>query len=69
MRWINKQTCFYSAFEKPQAIISEESEGNELNGRVLEVELPRFGNLSCLYLPRKLKTQRMHTIFECEPNG
>ncbi|XP_057454232.1 pleiotropic drug resistance protein 1-like [Lotus japonicus] len=33
---------YLNPFEKPQAIISEESEGNELNGRVLEVELPRF---------------------------
>ena len=39
----------FVAFEKQQATITEESEGNTPNGIAEEAELPRKGDLSFLY--------------------
>jgi hypothetical protein len=36
----------FTAFDKPQATINDESEDSTANGTLQEVELPRIGDLS-----------------------
>jgi len=39
----------FTAFDKPQATINEESEDSTTNGTTQEVELPRIGDQSFSY--------------------
>lgn len=48
--FIHKYAFKCAAFDKQQATITEESEDDASDARVAqEVELPRIGQLSCLY--------------------
>lgn len=52
----------FIAFDKPQATISEESQGSDPNERAREVELSQLGDL--ILFKSHTNTQCMHTVFK-----
>lgn len=56
----------FVAFEKQQATITEESEGNTPNDTAQEVELPRIGDLSTIIFMPLMNTHYKLTVFMCE---